>query len=89
MRDLTQQETDENSPEAKLYQLLDDIDTLSDVIKPTTLKGYEIYFKRVTAKHMQRHEILDTDGYKLYKHGCAPKCENKPVIGSDLTPIGE
>ncbi len=52
----------------QLWQLLDDIDTSTDVLKPTidkpnTLMAFYSQTNKYTAK---RHEILKSDGYKLY-----------------------
>ncbi len=46
----------------KLWQLLDDIDTYGDMYKPE-INGY---FKAVNKKAAQRHDILQSDGYKLF-----------------------
>jgi len=44
-----------------LWQLLDDIDTYSDMYKPE-INGY---FKAVNKKASERHKILYSDGYRL------------------------
>ena len=44
-----------------LWQLLDDIDTYGDIYKPE-INGY---FKAVNKKAAQRHDILQSDGYRL------------------------
>lgn len=56
----------ENSPEAELWDLLDSIDTFSDMIKPTDEKGYKMFYEETLKEAEKRHRILRTDGYKLY-----------------------
>lgn len=51
--------------EEKLWDLLDEIDTLSDKIKPRNLEGYIAFYKRAIELSMERHKILTTDGYVL------------------------
>lgn len=45
----------------KLWQLLDDIDTLGDSMKPEQTP----YFNAIQRIHEQRHVILKSDGYVL------------------------
>lgn len=45
----------------KLWQLLDDIDTLGDSMRPEQTP----YFKAIQRIHEKRHSILKSDGYKL------------------------
>ena len=45
----------------KLWDLLDDIDSASDIFKPK-IKNYERYVNRICQK---RHNIIKSDGYKL------------------------
>lgn len=58
----TQLETDEAKA---LWQLLDDIDTLSDQIKPASHGGFAIFYERVLDIAKKRHLYLKSDGYKL------------------------
>jgi hypothetical protein len=46
----------------QLWQLLDDIDTLGDQLKPERT----LYFERVNELVAKRHQLLKSDGYKLY-----------------------
>jgi hypothetical protein len=45
----------------QLWQLLDDIDTLGDALRPEQTP----YFDAVERLHRRRHEILKSDGYVL------------------------
>jgi hypothetical protein len=53
---------DENSIEAKLFTLIDDIDTASDMFKP----GQTSYYKYVMRKVKQAQQHIVSDGYDLY-----------------------
>lgn len=46
----------------QLWQLLDDVDTLSDVLKPAST-SYTVAVNTLVAK---RHLLLKTDGHRLY-----------------------
>jgi hypothetical protein len=48
-----------------LWQLLDDIDTLSDQIKPSELGGYQRFYQRASSIAQHRHLLLKSDGHKL------------------------
>jgi hypothetical protein len=50
----------------KLWGLLDDINTLADIIKPTSLQGYVRFYQAAVKRSEQRHLILTSDGYSLY-----------------------
>ena len=58
----------EKSHEAKLYQFLDDIDTLIDIIKPTTLDDYNVYREQVVkiAGKRSMMKIKGSEGRKLF-----------------------
>ncbi len=67
----------------KLWGLLDDIDTLTDVIKPTSLKGYAAFYSAAVKMAERRFLILTSDGYDLtITKTCAQKFkeENKNNI---------
>lgn len=50
----------------RLWDILDSIDSLPDMIHPTTLPGYISYFKGVESRHRMRHErTTSLDGYGL------------------------
>jgi hypothetical protein len=49
--------------------LLDDIDTLSDIIKPSTLETYKAYHDKTLQIAAHRAEILESDGFDLFKNG--------------------
>lgn len=50
----------------RLYDILDSIDSLPDMIHPTTLEGYIKYYNGVESRHKKRHEcITSIDGYEL------------------------
>lgn len=55
-------EVPEESIEAKLYSLLDDIDTATDIYKPE-MKGFTGYALK---KIRESHKLIISDGYKLY-----------------------
>ena len=49
-----------------LWGIIDDIDTLSDIIKPSTEKGYKAFYEAVMKKQAERHKYLTSyDGYTL------------------------
>ncbi len=49
-----------------LWGIIDDIDTLSDIIKPATEKGYKAFYDAVMKKQTERHKYLTSyDGYTL------------------------
>jgi hypothetical protein len=54
-----------------LWQLLDNIDTLSDSVKPNPLT-WETYVRRVDALVQKRHKLLKSDGYNLTKPESPP-----------------
>lgn len=56
------EEVEAGSIVAKLYQLIDDIDTAGDMFKPE-IDGYFDYIQR---KIRKSHELIVSDGYKLY-----------------------
>jgi len=51
----------EGSVDDKLWQLLDDIDTASDIFKPEQTD----FYKYVMAKAQERHRYLVSDGFNL------------------------
>ncbi len=48
-----------------LWQLLDDIDTLSDQLKPVNIAAYTRFYERAMDIAKRRHLLLKSDGYKL------------------------
>lgn len=49
-----------------LWQILDDIDTLSDAIRPSDLGGYRAFYEAAMKMAVKRNEILESlDGYTL------------------------
>lgn len=48
-----------------LWGLLDDIDSASDVFKPSSEKGYKSFYEYALNKSANRHKYLRSDGYKL------------------------
>lgn len=50
----------------KLWNLLDDIDTASDIFKPQNEKSAMAFYKYVMSKQTERHKYLKSDGYRLY-----------------------
>jgi hypothetical protein len=49
----------------KLWDLLDDIDSLSDVIKPTSENGYKCFYNNAMKICKERHNHLSSDGCEL------------------------
>ena len=65
----------------KLWQLLDDIDTASDMFKPSETNGiqsYHNFYEYVMKKASERFDIFKSDGFKLYTND-----EYKGVYGND------
>jgi len=60
------EKVDKKSAVAQLWTLLDDIDTASDMFKPSSLKGYENFYKYAMKKVAERFNHLTSDGYELY-----------------------
>jgi hypothetical protein len=50
----------------KLWSLLDDIDTASDMFKPSDLAGYKQFYGYAMKKAADRGKQLESDGYHLY-----------------------
>ena len=50
----------------KLWSILDDLDTLGDMLKPAEEAGYRQYYELTCRRVEQRHEVLESDGYKLF-----------------------
>lgn len=46
-----------------LWKILDDIDTASDIIKPTTEVGYKKFYEYVMKQAAERFKYLTSDGY--------------------------
>jgi hypothetical protein len=59
----------------RLWQILDNIDALSDMIKPTSLKGYAAFYQGVMNRVGERFKILISDGYNLF----LPKEDNLTI----------
>ena len=51
---------------ARLWDLLDGIDTASDAFKPTTLADYQRFYAFVMRKADERHKCLVSDGTNLF-----------------------
>lgn len=49
----------------RLWQILDNIDTLSDMVKPTDLRGFAAFYKGVMNRVGERFKVLTSDGYTL------------------------
>lgn len=53
----------------KLWSLLDDIDTASDMFKPCESNGinsFGNFYKYAMKKAMERHNLMKSDGYDIY-----------------------
>ena len=64
--------------EKALWALLDNIDTASDMFKPTDLTGYRTFYDYVMKQAAFRHNHLKSDGYNLYLPGMKPEDTSKP-----------
>lgn len=51
---------------ATLWELLDDIDTASDIFKPSDETGYRHFYEYAMKKSEARHATVTSDGYDLY-----------------------
>ena len=49
-----------------LWGLLDDIDTASDVFKPSCLKSYKAFYEYAMKRAEKRSVCLESDGFSLY-----------------------
>lgn len=49
----------------KLWDILDSIDTLPDMIHPSNAEGHEKCWKMMVKRAEKRHDILMSDGYLL------------------------
>lgn len=65
----------------KLWGLLDDIDTLTDIIKPTSLQGYTRFYQSAVKRAEQRHLVLVSDGYSLH----IPKPSAQKIVEENET----
>jgi hypothetical protein len=50
----------------KLWGILDDIDSIPDMLHPNTPEGHEQCWKMMVKRADERHDVLETDGYKLF-----------------------
>ncbi len=60
----------------KLFGILDDIDTSSDVLKPRCVESYRKFYEATMRRVAKRHELVASDGYALF----IVKDETKPSI---------
>jgi len=58
-------DVEERERAEKLWQLLDDIDTASDAIKPSDLAGYVRFYHYALNACAKRHLHLLSDGHTL------------------------
>ncbi len=56
-----------------LWKLLDDIDTASDIIKPTTEAGYKKFYEHAMKKAAERFKYLISDGYGPLERRMTPE----------------
>lgn len=70
----------------KLWDLLDKIDTASDMFKPSKqngIKSYENFYNYVMSKSEERHKFMKSDGYDLFtieEYNKIPKDKNGNFI---------
>tara|TARA_R110000851_G_scaffold300144_1_gene456256 strand:+ start:168 stop:503 length:336 start_codon:yes stop_codon:yes gene_type:complete len=56
---------EEREKTESLWDILDDIDSLPDMIHPNTAEGHEKCWKMMVKWTERRHEVLKSDGYIL------------------------
>ncbi len=61
----------------ELWGLLDSIDTLPDMLHPTTEEGHEKTWRMMVKRAEKRHKLLKTDGYSHFTR----LESDKPVTG--------
>lgn len=66
----------------RLWQIIDNIDSLSDMVKPTDIRGFAAFYNGVMARVGERHKLLVSDGYTLQ----LPKENNLQIIGIEKNP---
>lgn len=62
---LTSRDTYWKERVVKLWDMLDDIDSVPDMLHPNTERGHESTWKMMVAIAEKRHKILKTDGFTL------------------------
>ena len=69
-----------NEDAETLWGLLDDIDTLSDAIKPSSEEGYKAFYDGALKTAEKRHDVLVSDGYLLHPKGTVlpPRTPHSP-----------
>ena len=65
-----------------LWDLLDSIDTLPDMLHPTSGEDYKKLHSMVMKRAVRRHDFLKSDGFKLRKPEEAKKAPKKVIPGS-------
>jgi len=55
----------ERKMSVQLWDILDSIDSLPDMIHPNTPEGYEKCWRMMVKRAEERHKVLSTDGYTL------------------------
>jgi len=71
----------------RLWNIIDDIDTLSDMIKPMSIHGYRLYYEKVNEKVKKRFGNLGTDGYGLYINDSAFQRYNEQNIQKNFCTV--
>ncbi len=67
----------------RLYSMLDDIDTLSDSIKPIDLESYKSFYKHAIDFANKRHLIFYTDGFGILNKEKETTMQQKPFHDPD------
>ena len=49
-----------------LWKILDDIDTLSDRMKPSTIEEYQNYMRTVARFTEKRFDVFTSDGFSIF-----------------------
>ena len=71
----------------ELWKLLDDIDTASDIFKPSVrngIKTYDNFYKYAMKKSALRHKLLMSDGYSLFPPEKLEKHPKRKVAKKEL-----
>lgn len=65
-RKASERAAEERERSKRLWDILDEIDTLPDMLHPYDSESHEKTWRIMVERASKRHEILTTDGYELY-----------------------
>ena len=67
-----------------LWELLDDIDTESDAIKPVDEAGYKAFYEAAMRHAQKRHRYMASDGYNLIEKNVSYEVRKEITEGEGL-----